>query len=291
MKLPLHIAQKLQQLLGSQSSLPASVLKHAAVTKMLEDGMLQKQQTSNTKAVIFIAQKEALAAYLHNHFGIGNLDEYIIEFANPDLQREAAVSISGNSKLAQGRSRTFKGFLVNCYQPIHAVLNEEAIVLQPAEGSFHFIYDFETFVIDKNITIVGVENPRNFRKIKEQAYLFNHITPLFISRYPQQQTADVRKWLQSIPNNYLHFGDFDFESIQIYLSEHKKHLGHKASFFLPAGTEELLKKYGRKELFDIQFNNNFSLPDDAEEALQHLTSLLLKYKKGLEQEIFINGNL
>jgi len=32
---------------------------------------------------------------------------------------------------------------------------------------------------------------------------------LFVSRYPQTQSKDLLNWLQSIPNPYLHFGDFD----------------------------------------------------------------------------------
>ena len=46
---------------------------------------------------------------------------------------------------------------------------------------------------------------------------------LFVCRYPQSN--DLIKWLQSIPNRYLHFGDLDFAGINIYLNEFKKYLG------------------------------------------------------------------
>jgi hypothetical protein len=38
-------------------------------------------------------------------------------------------------------------------------------VINPVEGSFIFFYDFDTFKISKDITIVGVENSRNFRAL------------------------------------------------------------------------------------------------------------------------------
>jgi hypothetical protein len=284
MELPLHIAQKLQQLLTPGSSLPASLMKHTVVNKLLEDGILHKQQSSKQRALLFISEKEKLAAYLHNHFGITSLADYIEQLAKPGITRATAAAISGNSKLKTIRS--FKGFLVNCYQPLAAVLNDREILLQPAEGSFTFISDYEQFSIDKTVTVVGLENAENFRQIKRQSYLFKDINPLFVCRYPQSH--DLITWLKLIPNPYLHFGDLDFAGIEIYLSEFKKHLGDKASFFLPPGTEYLLQQYGNRALFNRQYNSNRQFPADAEERVKELHRLLLKYKMVLEQELFID---
>src|SRR5690606_17515230 len=120
------------------------------------------------------------------------------------------------------------------------------------DGTFKFIYEYEKFILSPDITIVGIENPSNFRHIDKQKYLFSDIKPLFVSRYPQNQSKDLIKWLQSIPNNYLHFGDFDFAGIGIYLNEFKKHLAEKASFFVPDNIEELLKESGNKKRYDEQ---------------------------------------
>ena len=285
MKLPLHIAQKLQQLLLPGSSLPASAIKHSIVNKMLQDGMLQKQQTSNSKAIVFINQKNNLAAYLHNHFGIGDLEEYVNQFSNETLSRATATSISSNSKLKS--IRTFKGFLMNCYQPVEAILNGKKITLHPAEGSYTFISDYENFTVPANITIVGIENAENFSQIKKQQYLFEHITPLFVCRYPQSN--DLIKWLQAVHNNYLHFGDLDFAGISIYLSAYKKYLGNKTTFFLPDNTETLLQKFGNRPLFNKQYNKYTCLKADNEASVKELMQLLLKYKMVLEQEIFISA--
>lgn len=90
-----------------------------------------------------------------------------------------------------------------------------------------------TLIIDSII-----EDPSNFRHLQKQRKLFGDIHPLFVSRCPQSK--DLIKWLQTIPNRYLHFGDFDFAGLNIYINEFKKHLHDIASFYLPRQT---LKKY------------------------------------------------
>ncbi|MES2646436.1 MAG: hypothetical protein V4717_06140 [Bacteroidota bacterium] len=282
MTLPISIAIKLQQMLLEGISFPASLLKHVAIEKMLEDGVLQRRLSGKSKSVIFLKNPAALHSYLSNHFGIGDLEKYIITYNKLDLTRSDAIEISGNSKLKAIRS--FKGFLVNSYVPVDAVLNGNAITLQPAPGSFTFISDWETFVPDPTVIIVGIENPENFSQVQKQDYLFEKIQPLFICRYPQSN--DVINWLQNIPNMYLHFGDLDFAGINIYLNEFKKILGTRASFLIPPNTSGLLQQYGNRELYNRQLHLS-PKPGSLEESLEVLIKLLHQYKMVLEQEIFI----
>lgn len=285
MKLPLHIAKKIQQLLLPGTTMPGSSMQHAVITKMMEDGILQKRQTGKTKTVFFIANIEDLPVYLHNQFGINDLQRYIEKKteAEEELTRGNLITMSGNSKLQY--VRTFYGFLVNAYDPVPAMFQDQPFIIQPAEGSYTFIHDFEKFVPDPSITIVGIENPENFRFIQQQKYLFSNIKPLFVSRYPQ--SSDLVKWLQMIPSPYLHFGDLDFEGINIYLQEYKKYLGDKASFFLPPGTEPLLNQYGNRELYNRQYRKQPVITPNTEPPILALINLLFQYKKVLEQEIFI----
>ena len=259
-------------------------MHHTVVTKMLDDGLLQKQQIGKTKALLFIYNKENVASYLSNHFGIGNLQEYITVIESEDQSRAVNVAVSGNSKLQP--VRTFKGFLVNSYDAIKATLNGNPITIHPLPGSYTFIHDYENFVPDPAITIVGIENPENFRLVERQRYLFPNIKPLFVSRYPQNN--DLIKWLSAIPNHYLHFGDLDFAGISIYLFEFKKHLGEKTSFLLPENTEILLEKFGNRELFNRQYSSVADHSLNTEKNVEKALRLILKYKKALEQEIFIN---
>lgn len=282
MKLPLHIAKILITLLESENKISSSKIKHTVVTKMIEDGVLRKQQISNSKAFIFIPNKEPFKSYVSNHFGINDIEKYIDGLEKNELTRADNIAIASHSKTKQ--VRTFKGFLVNSYLPIKAILKKEEIIIQPTKGCFTFISDFVNFKIDESVTIVGIENAENFSNIEKQTYLFEHIKPLFVCRYPQNQSKDLINWLQQIPNHYLHFGDLDFAGISIYQNEFKKYLGEKANLFLPKNTEELLQKFGNRELFNNQHHTTF---DTNEKSILQLIELLHKYKKGLEQEIFI----
>ncbi|MEO6707066.1 MAG: hypothetical protein ABIN04_14590 [Ginsengibacter sp.] len=125
------------------------------------------------------------------------------------------------------------------------ILNNERIIIEPKEGTFTFIYDYANFIPFNDITIIGIENPENLRHIQKQQKLFKNFRPLFVSRYPQNK--DLIRWLVSIDNNYLHFGDFDFAGLNIYWNEYKKHLRERASFFLPGNIEELLLKNGNRD--------------------------------------------
>ena len=214
------------------------------------------------------------------------MEKYIETLKLTDFKRTDLTEVSSNSKLK--KVRTFKGFLVNSYWPIQARINGNSIFINPEVGTFTFISDFESFEIPDDITIVGIENPENFRYIEKQKYLFENIKPLFICRYPQNQHKDLIKWLQTIPNPYLHFGDLDFAGIGIYLNEFKKHLGNRATFFIPSNAEELLERYGNRELYDNQ-KRNFSMEEIEEIKLNQLITMIHEYKRGLEQEVFIKS--
>lgn len=279
MNLPFSIAQKLI-LLQNGEKIPFSKMKHAAIGSMLENGILKKQIQGRSKALIYLNNKNSLNAYLQNHFGIEDLETYVSFAKKEDISRAEAIEISSNSKLKS--IRTFKGFLVNSYEPVECVLNNERIIIKPKEGTFTFIYEYENFIPSADITIVGIENPENFRHIQKQQKLFKNIHPLFVSRYPQNK--DLIKWLINIPNNYLHFGDFDFAGINIYWNEYKKHLGEKASFFLPQNLEKLLSKKGNRNIYNNQILQ-LNIKVINEKNVLILIGLIEKYKKGLEQEL------
>ena len=282
MIIPIHIAEKLLRLMQGET-LPASSVKHAVIEEMIAEKIIERK--GRVKKSLSVSQPNTLILYLQNKYSINDLEQYISISQQKNITRSEAIEISGNSKLRN--IRTFKGFLVNCYNPVQTQINDKSIILNPTEGTFQFIYDFESFSVPQEITIVGIENPENFRYIKKQKYLFENINPLFVSRYPQNQSKDLLKWLQTIPNNYLHFGDFDFAGIGIYLNEYKKYLGDKAQFFISEKIEYLFENYGNKKLYNNQ-KINFDLKSINEENLIKLIEIIHKYKKGLEQEVFIN---
>lgn len=282
MKLPISIAQKMKQMLEGEE-IQSSKLNQAIVLKMVEDGAIQYRNISKTKRMYFVSNAENLINYLFTEFGINSLAQFVEQFRNTALTRGDAVEISSNSKIKT--IRTFKGFLVNCYQPILVIINGSETIINPIEGTFTFIYDYDTFHIPADVTIVGIENSENFRHIKKQAGFFQNIIPLFICRYPQNK--DFIKWMKSIPNKYLHFGDFDFEGINIFLNEYKRHLGDKAQFFIPRDIEKMIKARGSSRNYDTQIYRQPDIEKLNDEGLMRLINLIHKHKKGLEQEYLI----
>ncbi len=283
MKLPIAIAEKLVSMLEGEK-IPFSQIKHDVINSMIDNGILNVQTLGRTRKLVYLPNNNSLMPYLRNHFGIESLTAYIEGCRNEELSRAGAIEIASNSKLKQ--TRTFKGFLVNCYQPVDCFLNNQKKTIRPNEGTFTFIYDYENFVPSPDITIVGVENSENFRYVEKQKKWFGKLKPLFVSRYPQEQHKDLIVWLKSIPNPYLHFGDFDFAGLNIYWNEFRTHLKEKASFFLPPDIEKLLSTCGNRDNYNKQVIQ-FDLNSVNEDNVLILIRLIEKYRKGLEQEILI----
>lgn len=282
MKIPVHIAERLLQL-SQGEVIPSSGAKHSLIDELVSERIIERN--GRIQKTLQVTNKKSLFQYLQNKFGINDLKKYIDVSQKENVHRSELVQVSSDSKLKQ--VRTFKGFLINSYVPIRATLSNKSTTLNFTDGIFQFIYDFSKFIPEQNVTIVGIENPENFRFIEKQKYYFKDIKPLFVSRYPQNQSKDLIKWLQSIPNNYIHFGDFDFAGIGIYLNEFKKHISDKATYFVPDNIDNLISENGSKERYNKQ-KVNFDPETIQEEKLNELINIIHKHKKGLDQERLIN---
>ena len=203
------------------------------------------------------------------------------------MRKEQAVS-TGNSKIRTARS--CKGFLVNCYEPIPVSLNGKHFDLNPPNGSFVFIADYENFFVPENVIVVGIENMENFRYIERQKTLFKQIVPfvkpqplLFVARYPQ--SGDLIRWLCENDNYYVHFGDFDLAGINIYLTEFYAKLEERSAFFVPNDAEKRIEN-GSRERYDNQILKfeNMKVTDS---RVQPLVSLIKKHHKCYDQEGYI----
>ena len=216
----------------------------------------------------------------------------IIE-ANASDSRATMAAETGNSKLVMVRS--CPGFPVNSYEPIECFLDGNPFVVNPQEGIFLFVSDWEKFTIPEDVVVIGIENMENFRMIRKQRtffekYLHDHDLSdkvLFVSRYPQ--STDLRKWLYTIPNHYLHFGDFDLAGINIFLFEFQQYLGkERSSYLIPDDIESRLKSGSRKR-YDEQCNRFKDIKSDILE-LQRLIDLIHHERKAYDQEGYICCN-
>lgn len=228
---------------------------------------------------------EALKRYL-----IDKDESFRMLEANAADSRASMAAETGNSKLVSIRS--CPGFPINSYEPIECSLHGKPFMVNPQEGSFLFVTDWETFVIPEEVIVMGIENMENFGMIRQQRSFFEDYLKahgmsgkiLFVSRYPQ--SLDLRKWLTSIPNHYIHFGDYDLAGINIFLSEFQQYIGKDRSSFLIPDDIELRLKSGSKSRYDEQYNRFKDMKSDSQE-IQHLIELIHQERKGYDQEGYI----
>ena len=269
----------LLQRLVSGESVAASSLRKDVAAELLDEGLLTVITHGSRRSYAAI-DTEALRKFAESHYGG-------FSFVGKDgLTRAEMASETGNSKLVMVRS--CPGFPVNSYEPIACTMNDREFIVNPGDGSFVFVADWQKFKIPEDVIVVGIENMENFRMIRQQRGLFEQIIGLqrlvFVSRYPQ--SSDLRSWLKIIPNRYIHFGDFDLAGINIFLTEFNSYLGNRSSFLIPLDIEERLAK-GSKERYNDQYQKfksiNSNIPD-----IQHLIDLINKYHRCYDQEGYIN---
>jgi len=281
MTLSIKMAKILSDLLAGDS-IPSSTARGKLIEDLVSENILFRK--GRHRKILILKDEQALYNYLANQLQIDDLNAYIFTLENEKASRADLVKVATDSKLS--KRRTFQGFLVNTYDAITTQLDGEKFIVYPRQGSFTFIYDYERFEIPKDIIVVGMENPENFRYIQKQRHLFKNMMPLFVSRYPQSQHKDFIRWMKAIPNKYLHFGDFDLAGIGIYLHEYKKHLTQKASFFVPEGIEVAIRDKGSRERYNKQ-KANFDISTIVEPKLLDLIRTIHLEKKGLDQEYYI----
>ena len=277
------ISTSIQALLAGKQ-VAGSRLNSKLLDELLAEGLLLVVSRGSRKSYR-ARDAEALKRFL-----IDKDESFRIIEANASDSRATMAAETGNSKLVMVRS--CPGFPVNSYEPIECFLDEKPLVVSPQEGSFLFVSDWEKFTIPEDVVVMGVENMENFRMIRKQRtffekYLHSHDLSdkvLFVSRYPQ--STDLRKWLCTISNHYLHFGDFDWAGINIFLYEFQQYLGkERSSYLVPDDIESRLKSGSRKR-YDEQCNRFKDIKSDILE-LQQLIDLIHHERKAYDQEGYI----
>ena len=267
----------LRSLINGESVASSTLPKHIAET-LCSEGFLTVRAQGSRRSFSAIDTR-ALRNYLSAKYG--DLDGVDDNYHT----RAQQASVSGNSK--QVYVRSCPGFPVNSYEPIGCMLNGCEFVIAPQEGSFIFVADWKTFVVPEDIVIVGIENMENFRMIRQQRNLFESAIGnrrlLFVSRYPQ--STDLRTWLQTLSNPYIHFGDFDLAGIHIFLTEFYPYLGNRSSYFIPADIEKRLKN-GSMERYNLQYPRFHGIGTDIL-SLQNLIDTINRHHRCYDQEGYI----
>lgn len=265
-------------------TLPSSAIRGEWVDELLRDGVLISRSHGSRRSIMASSPQDLEQSLKCIDERLGNLDKMKYLLFSEASRSEQATE-TGNSKLVSVRS--CPGFPVNSYEPITCCLNGHQIIINPEEGSFVFIADWQSFSIPKDVLVVNIENMENFRLVRQQQALFSSIFPgkqiLFVSRYPQ--SSDLRSWLQTVSNQYVHFGDFDLAGINIFLTEFHKYLGERAVFLIPQDIEGRLL-HGSSERYNAQYQRFKNLSSDIP-SLQRLINMINKYHRCYDQEGYI----
>lgn len=196
----LAMAKQVLRMLGGDT---VSYVKFegAIATGLMDEGIIALVSRGSKRSFRMIDPK-GCRIYLAQNYTFGmKLEDWIeMKARSKEVSRSEQVTKAGNSKLRY--TRTFKGFLLNCYTPIEATLHGEPCVLSPLTGTSIFMQDYEHFHVPEDVVVVGIENGENFQHIRAQKYLFKGMKVLFVSRYPQSK--DLCDWLKMIPNRYIH---------------------------------------------------------------------------------------
>jgi len=277
------ISVSMQALIAGEQ-VAGSKLNSKLRDELLAEGLLSVISRGSKKSYR-ARDTEALKRFL-----IDKDESFRILEVNASVSRAVMATETGNSKLVMVRS--CHGFPVNSYEPIECFLHGEPFMVNPQEGSFLFVAEWERFTIPKDVVVIGIENMENFRMIRKQRAFFEEYLQmhelsnrvLFVSRYPQSK--DLRRWLYAIPNHYLHFGDFDLAGISIFLFEFQQYLGkERSSYLIPDDIGSRLKSGSRKR-YDEQYCRFKDIKSDVCE-LQQLIDLIHYERKGYDQEGYI----
>lgn len=283
MKITTSLIDKLIRLRMGET-LPSSAIRGEWVEELLRDGVLISRSHGSRRSIMASSPQDLEQSLKYIDERLGNLDK-MKNLLSSEASRSEQATETGNSKLVSVRSGP--GFPVNSYEPITCCLNGRQIIINPEEGSFVFIADWQSFSVPKEVLVVNIENMENFRLVRQQQALFSSMFPgkqiLFVSRYPQ--SSDLRSWLQTVSNQYVHFGDFDLAGINIFLTEFHKYLGERAVFLIPQDIEGRLL-HGSSERYNAQYQRFKNLSSDIP-SLQRLINMINKYHRCYDQEGYI----
>lgn len=153
--------------------------------------------------------KEKIEKYYYHQNG----KELSLDIGSLVNRREAAIAV-GNSKATAKSKSVMPGFYVRPLVPESVRIDGETA----HDGLIYYI-DTKIHVLEiYGQTVMGIENYFNFIHQKKDD-LPCGIVALFFMEKARKQCTD---YLASSGIIYYHFGDFDYEGLDIYLSRKKK---------------------------------------------------------------------
>lgn len=256
----------------------SDISSKSILKKFIDDGLIKERMLSKHRRVYHCPNSQGLSNYLEAQYDILSLESYLHQ--KESRESDGVQSLEATKSTKSFRERSLQGFFIKAFDTSVFVDQEE---IQPTpDGVELFIHQPEKLKLSPNTLVVGVENPECFVKFKQLRQLFPQKELLVIMRY---MSISPNKWLETIPNSYLHFGDFDPAGISIYIHEYRNKLGSdRCGFFIPDNMEDMLKQFGSTLLYDRQHHQIKTIVPNNYPEIKALIGVMNKYRKGLEQE-------
>jgi len=237
----------------------------------------EKAYTQKEKNIFLALQNRG-----YNINSKGDLQEMIESFSK--VQSRDEIQKLQTSTKAQN-SESLRGLFISSTMRVDILLDAKTFTISENCGVGYFFFHTQKVELSKDVTIVGVENFQVVWFSKKYAKLFEAKKLIFVMINPY-----MLEWIESLENEYIHFGDFDLAGLNIYANRVVPHLkkSKKHSFFVPSNIEELIKKYGNAELYQKQLS--YRDTHLQERYLVELREIMKRYKKVLEQEGIIHFN-
>lgn len=281
MDIPENIAEKLARLMKGER-IPASSLAHPIITELHNEGIVHKQTKGIDKVVYYIQDAKSLVAYIRNYYGDSNLNKYLEEVKNQSSKKLANAIAALN--LEHQKRKVLNGFFVSIPDGIKNQINNEIqLIDSPPATSILFVSQYSNFIPPSDATIIGIDDPEYFQRVASQKEIFGIDKVIYV--FKQSHSTDLIRWLEFIPNPYLHFCDLDFSSLTIYYSQYKKRLGEKCNLFLPKDLENLFTNKGERSLYDDQLQYEPKNDALSDKTIQDVVTLIHRHKKGVRLQL------
>jgi len=250
------------------------------VEPMFREGGLRRKQISKQRFEVSLINIDSFNLYINRKFNIEDLNGYLLNLQNPNVKRADMLTTSTDDKAIT--INPFNGVYIASYDDIDIFIDGKKTKLNTLNGTALFVSSACKLEISKELLVVGIENAENLHFIVKQIEYFSHIREKKIFVY---RNLFMLSWLETIENNYLHYGDFDFVGISIYKSQILPRVKADKRFFIPSNMEELLEQ-GQSDLYykHYAYKNNILGID---EEIDALIALIEDYKKTVRQEFLI----
>lgn len=271
----------LKTLLIEQSISSAKFVNKEILKQLRSNGAIKtKRQTPKREMVHLLKAQNVFLFLKNNHYNIykiEDIDTFLQEVVENKPSRDTVQKWQQNTKAS--KSDSLRGLYVSSLSDIVIKVDNKEFRVLPTNGIGYFLFHTQKIEVTPETIIVGVENYQVIWFAQKYKELFDKKNTLFVV-----SNSYMWEWIESLENEYIHFGDYDLSGINIYLNTIVPRLKKckKHSMFIPENIESLIKAHGSRELYEQQPTyDNLVIKD---ENVSRLKDIICHYKKSLEQE-------